>query len=217
MFSGKIQGLINSSSEAQAIERAEQLNKYAENLNKVNTPETQGDYFKEIMKSSEGVAAKFKLSQPFTKTPIMTEAFEEVEEYLGDADTDVKPSKSQILDLVSKISDKYDMDEDLIKAVIKQESGFKADAVSSAGAQGLMQLMPQTAKALGVKDAFNPVQNIEGGVKYLRNMMDKYNGNVILALAAYNAGPGNVDKYNGVPPFKETQNYVKSILANYLK
>ena len=217
MFSSKIQGLINSSSEAQAIERAEQLNKYAENLNKVNTPETQGDYFKEIMKSSEGVAAKFKLSQPFTKTPIMTEAFEEVEEYLGDADTDVKPSKSQILDLVSKISDKYDMDEDLIKAVIKQESGFKADAVSSAGAQGLMQLMPQTAKALGVKNAFNPVQNIEGGVKYLRNMMDKYNGNVILALAAYNAGPGNVDKYNGVPPFKETQNYVKSILANYLK
>lgn len=217
MFSSKIQGLINSSSEAQAIERAEQLNKYAEKLSKTDAPETQGDYFKEIMKSSEGVAAKFKLSQPFTKTPIMTEVSEEVEEYLGSADTNVKPSKSQILDLVSKISDKYDMDEDLIKAVIKQESGFKTDAVSSAGAQGLMQLMPQTAKALGVKDAFNPVQNIEGGVKYLRNMMDKYNGNVILALAAYNAGPGNVDKYNGVPPFKETQNYVKSILANYLK
>ncbi|MBR6163065.1 lytic transglycosylase domain-containing protein [bacterium] len=216
MFSGKIQGLINSSSEANAAKRAEQLNQYVENLNKVANKEIQQeDYFKEILKSSEGVASKFKLSQPFVNTPIMTEAQEEVEEYLGNSD--IKPTKNQILDLVSKISEKYDMDEDLVNAVIRQESGFKTDAVSSAGAQGLMQLMPQTAKALGVKDAFNPVQNIEGGVKYLKNMMDKYNGNVILALAAYNAGPGNVDKYNGVPPFKETQNYVKNILANYLK
>ena len=216
MFSGKIQGLINSSSEANATKRAEQLNQYVENLNKVANKEIQQeDYFKEILKSSEGVASKFKLSQPFVNTPIMTEAQEEVEEYLGNSN--LKPTKNQILDLVSKISEKYDMDEDLVNAVIRQESGFKTDAVSSAGAQGLMQLMPQTAKALGVKDAFNPVQNIEGGVKYLKNMMDKYNGNVILALAAYNAGPGNVDKYNGVPPFKETQNYVKNILANYLK
>ena len=215
MFSAKIQGLINSSSEAQATQRAEQLNSYIESFNKVNENQEQGDYFKEILKSSEGVATKFKLSQPFAKTPIMTEAQEEVEEYLSGSD--LKPTKNQILDIVSKISEKYDVDEDLVNAVIRQESGFKTDAVSSAGAQGLMQLMPQTAKALGVKDAFNPVQNIEGGVKYLRNMMDKYNGNVILALAAYNAGPGNVDKYNGVPPFKETQNYVKSILANYLK
>ena len=79
-----------------------------------------------------------------------------------------------------------------------------------------MQLMPATAKSLGVKDAMNPQQNIEGGVKYLKQMLDKYHGNKILALAAYNAGPGAVDKYDGVPPYKETQNYVKSILANYL-
>ncbi len=216
MFSGRIQGLINSSSEANAAKRAEQLNEYVQNLNKtVNAEPSQEDYFKEILKSSEGVASKFKLSQPFVQTPIISEVEEEVEEYLGNSD--IKPTKNQILDLVSKISEKYDMDENLINAVIRQESGFKTDAVSSAGAKGLMQLMPQTAKALGVKDAFNPVQNIEGGVKYLRNMMDKYNGNIILALAAYNAGPGNVDKYNGVPPFKETQNYVKNILANYLK
>lgn len=216
MFSGRIQGLINSSSEANATKRAEQLNEYVQNLNKtVNKEPSQDDYFKEILKSSEGVASKFKLSQPFVQTPIISEVEEEVEEYLGNSD--IKPTKNQILDLVSKISEKYDMDENLINAVIRQESGFKTDAVSSAGAKGLMQLMPQTAKALGVKDAFNPVQNIEGGVKYLKNMMDKYNGNIILALAAYNAGPGNVDKYNGVPPFKETQNYVKNILANYLK
>ena len=81
---------------------------------------------------------------------------------------------------------------------------------------GLMQLMPATARGLGVKDPYNPVQNIEGGVKYLSNLLKKYNGNVVLALAAYNAGSGAVDKYSGVPPYKETQNYVRSILANYL-
>lgn len=113
---------------------------------------------------------------------------------------------------IRESAEKYGMAPELIRAVVKAESNFKIDAVSVAGAQGLMQLMPATARELGVHDPFDIRQNIDGGTRYLRQMLDQFGGDIRLALSAYNAGPGNVLKYKGNVPFPETQRYVSRVL-----
>ena len=124
--------------------------------------------------------------------------------------------KRQNLEIViEKYARKYGVDKELVWAVIRQESGFNSRAVSPKGAMGLMQLMPGTAAMLGVSDAFDVEQNVAGGIKYLERCLNQFNQDVPLALAAYNAGPDNVVKYQGCPPFPETRQYVASILKAY--
>ena len=207
MFNPKIQSYINSSGEAQAKMRAQQLNSYIEALyptpvdNKENSTITP---FNEVLKvTKEESGTVFKVDKP-PEIPF------------GSLSRKVKYTKDEILSLIDRTAQKYGIDEKLVRALVKQESGFNPNAKSHAGALGLMQLMPSTAAGLGVKNPLDPVQNVEGGVKYLKSMLDRFNGNTILALAAYNAVPNAVKKYRSVPPYKETQNYVRSILSQYL-
>ncbi len=240
MFSSFIQNYINTSGQTAAMQRYVDINNRVANFYKTEAPinpldkiipakqtdTVQAPSFEQTLQEQSKTAfgqlllnpKNLKVDAKITQSDITqpTTITNGINALNGNTTTNETSSKSQILAMVSKISERHGVDEKLVNAVIKQESAFNPEAKSKAGAMGLMQLMPATAKSLGVNDAYNPVQNVDGGVRYLKSMLEKYNGNVILALAAYNAGPGNVDKYDGVPPFKETQNYVKNILANYL-
>ncbi len=118
---------------------------------------------------------------------------------------------------IERTAEKFNLDSKLIEAIIRIESNFDPEAVSPAGAVGLMQLMPETAKEMNVRNPRDPLQNITGGARYFRQMLDKFSGNTKLALAAYNAGPEPVRAYKGIPPFPETQKYVKKVLAAHKK
>ncbi|RUL54310.1 lytic transglycosylase domain-containing protein [Lysinibacillus antri] len=166
-----------------------------------NTNYIPSSYYDALMQTTN---MNNELNLPLTKDYLNTSGFE-----------NVLAGAQRFSDIIAKASTKYGVPEKLIASVIKQESNFNTGAVSSAGATGLMQLMPGTARYLGVKDSLNAEQNIMGGTKYLSQMLNKFNNNVELALAAYNAGPGNVSKYGGIPPFKETMNYVNKVLGYY--
>lgn len=123
------------------------------------------------------------------------------------------PAKKAYEDIIQEAAKTYELDPALIRAVMQAESAFHPYIVSRAGAEGLMQLMPALADEMGVTDSFDPRENIMGGARYLKQLLDSHDGNIALTLASYNAGPGNVRRYGGVPPFKETRSYVKKITA----
>jgi len=135
----------------------------------------------------------------------------------GSSSTSGDSSTGSFDEIIQKACQKYDVDTDLVKAVIQNESAYDPDAVSSAGALGLMQLMPATAANLGVENPLNPEENIEVGVKLLRELLNQFGGNLTNVVAAYNAGAGAVQQYGGVPPYQETQLYVSRVLSTYGK
>lgn len=146
--------------------------------------------------------------------PSLPDSTAALENYETDTSFTSKKTPEQLYHpIIVRASHRYNVDPCLIKAVIMAESSYNPKAVSKVGAQGLMQLMPNTAKELGVKNSFDPIQNIDGGVRYLKQLLDIYDGNKKLALAAYNAGMGRVNHYRGVPPFKATHVYIKKVYA----
>lgn len=157
-----------------------------------------------------GLAEQEQIRQKQTERETPGSSFKEA---LSDAQQSVTESMDDIFEEAASI---YDISVDLLKAVAKAESNFNPNAVSHAGAIGVMQLMPGTASSLGVTDPYDARQNIMGGAKYLKSNLERYGGDVSLALAAYNAGPGSVEKYGGIPPYAETQNYVRRV-GSYLE
>lgn len=129
----------------------------------------------------------------------------------------VRREKKEILfgSIIQRAAERHQVDEALVKAIIMAESGYNPKAISKMGARGLMQLMPKTAKALGVEDSFNPEDNVDAGVAYFKRLLNRFDGDITLALAAYNAGSRKVLKYRGVPPFKETKYYIKKVFKYY--
>ncbi len=221
MFSEMIQGLLSSGGQANAMKRYQQVTNY---INGVPAKGEQTPKTSDIqLPNASSIQSFDKVLQSTAKaqfgTLLKNRGISSVDASIytnPNVNFNKRATRDEIISMIDDTSAKYGVDAKLIKALVKQESGFNPTAKSKAGALGLMQLMPSTAKGLGVKDPLDAKQNIEGGVKYVKSLLNRFDGNIILALAAYNAGPNAVKKYNGIPPYKETQNYVKSILKNYL-
>lgn len=147
--------------------------------------------------------------------PILDEAANTVSNTQTIPNSGVLACSDELNQYFLEAAETYNIDVKLLKCIAYAESSFRADATSKSGAMGIMQLMPKTAEGLGVRDAYDPQQNILGGAKYISIQLERFDGNIEYALAAYNAGPNRVQEYGGVPPFEETQNYVKKIMNLY--
>jgi hypothetical protein len=159
-----------------------------------------------FLKDSGDVTVPISLIQGFVPDEIL-------EEVQREAPGVVDPNDLRALAIAT--ARRHGLDPDLVLAVISVESAFRKDAVSPKGAQGLMQLMPGTARELGVKDAFDPAQNLDAGARYLNTLLEQFHGDVRLALAAYNAGPNAVKRHGGIPPYRETRQHVEKVLERY--
>jgi soluble lytic murein transglycosylase-like protein len=163
-----------------------------------------------IPSSSQGITFEELLATKMKDTEGRTQA-------AGDVKSSNYSGKPTEFDgIIREASQKYGVEERFVKCIIQQESAFDPNATSWVGAMGLMQLMPETARELGVKNAYDPHENVMGGVKYIKEQLDRFGGDKRKALAAYNAGPGAVMKHGGIPPYQETQNYVKNIMSHYI-
>ena len=228
MFSEMIQGLLSSGGQANAMKRYQQVTNY---INGVPAKGEQTPKTSDIqLPNASSIQSFDKVLQSTAKaqfgTLLKNRGISSVDASIytnPNVNFNKRATRDEIISMIDDTSAKYGVDAKLIKALVKQESGFTALELEAALNTNLcgfsvstLAVMPSTAKGLGVKDPLDAKQNIEGGVKYVKSLLNRFDGNIILALAAYNAGPNAVKKYNGIPPYKETQNYVKSILKNYL-
>jgi len=183
--------------------------------------EAVGDKIRLYLVEKGGVAADSNYLEVAADSVVRVETVADVPEPVvtpkiqGPVTIMTAPTKEEMHEMLANAGEAHHIDEDLLASVVRAESGGQVRAVSRTGAQGLMQLMPGTANAMGVQDAFQPAQNIAGGTAYLDALLTRYHDNVALALAAYNAGPGAVDKYHGVPPYRETREYVARVIREF--